>query len=129
MMSENFKPEWYPNIEGEEESKKIKVAKVTKVTKRKNIYRVLGLSAPLLAAGVILAAAQPPSSSLSAPNAQINSAIATNIQSRVASASSIQKSTHKTTLSTTPSITPSLRSGGKKPSIGGSAAGDESESD
>ena len=128
-MSENFKPEWYPNIDGEEETKKIKVAKVTKVSKRKNLYRVMGLSAPLLAAGVILAAAQPPSSSLSTPNAQVNSAIATDIQSTVASASSLQKSTHKTTLSTTPSSTPSLPSGGKKPSISGSAAGDDSESE
>ena len=128
-MSENFKPDWYPNIDGKEVIKEIKVAKVTKVTKRKNLYRVMGLSAPLLAAGVILAAAQPPSSSVSAPITQANSAIATNIQSTVASVSSLQKSTHRTTLSTTPSPTPTLPSGGTKPSISGSPAGDDSESD
>ena len=101
-MSENFKPEWSPNIEGDAETKVAKVAKVTKVAKvakRKNLYRVMGLSAPLLAAGVILAFAQPPSSSPSAPSTQINSALSTKIQSTVAPADSIQHSTPVTSKS------------------------------
>jgi len=96
MMSENLKPEWSPNIEGDVETK---VAKVAKVAKRKNLYRVMGLSAPLLAAGVILAFAQPPSSSPSAPSTQINSALSTKIQSTVAPADSIQHSTPVTSKS------------------------------
>lgn len=146
-MSENLKPDWYLNIEGDDESKVAKVTKVTKVTKRKNLYRVMGLSAPLLAAGVILAFAQPPSSSLSAPNTQINSALSTNIQSTVASATSIQKSTpvtsksskaiksvkvkkttspasastHNTKLSTNLTF--------KKPTISGSTGGDDNNDD
>ena len=155
-MSENFKPEWYPNIEGDD---KTKVTKVTKVAKRKNLYRVMGLSAPLLAAGVILAFAQPPSSSLSAPNTQINSALSTNIPSTVTSAASIQQqstpvtsksskairsvevkkdtshtaaSIHNTQLSTNLTIKQPIISGsagGQQPSISGSTGGDDGESD
>ena len=158
MMSENFKPEWYPNIEGDGEAKVAKVTKVTKVakvTKRRNLYRVMGLSAPLLAAGVILAFAQPPSSSPSTPNSQVNISLATKIQTTATPTSSIQKptavslkslkvnksvivkkdtsytfvSTQKTPRSSTLSPTPSLALGVNKPSISGSTGGDDNNDD
>jgi hypothetical protein len=112
MNNENFKPDWYPTVEGDEVIDK--VIKVKRVKSVKSIYRVLGLSAPLLAAGVILAVAQPPSAPLSTPNTQVNSAPTTNIQSTVVSPSSIQQSTNITI---------------KKPIISGIAGGDDSNND
>ena len=112
MNSENFKPDWYPTVEGDEVINK--VIKVRRVKTVKSIYRVLGLSAPLLAIGVILAVAQAPSAPLSTPNTQVNSAPATNIQSTVVSPTSIQQSTNITI---------------KKPTISGNAGGDDSNND
>lgn len=61
--------------------------------KVKNFYRVVGLSAPLLAAGIILAFAQPPSTTVSTPNSPVKSSQVTNIQRAATTSASIQKST------------------------------------
>ena len=152
-MSENFNAEWSLNIEGDDETKVAKVAtapKVTGVIKRKNLYRVMGLSAPLLAVAAILAFAQPPSTSLSASKTQVNSTLSTNIQSTVAPATSKQQSTPVTLKSseaiksikvkkTTPQASTSTQNTHlstnltinnltiKKPTISGSVGGDDSD--
>ena len=152
MKNENSPPEWYQKVEANVANEVIKVNKVKKV---KNFYRVIGLSAPLLAAGAILAFAQPPSSSPLTSISQVNISSATKIQSTATVAPLIHKSTavalkalktnksaivnkdatytsvstQKTHLSSTPSPTSTLASGVNKPSIAGSIGGDDNNDD